>query len=186
MELSVWLCWLRRAISLNLFKILSWNFVYCTLNLWILNIVTTWQIFIIFWDVLCPGLDHLSWNYSPWGTYLERSIDHMARKLIRKPHTFVLWYRLTREVHPCVRVFQVLVRGGDGIGNFTGAEGTFYRAKGTWGGVILTIRTFFKLKTAFCEYWTSIKNKFNMTCVLREYEIKTKMEAGKNTVFIEL
>ena len=32
------------------------------------------------------------------------------------------------------------------------------------------------LKTAFCEYWTSIKMKINMTCVSKEYEIKTKME----------
>ena len=31
------------------------------------------------------------------------------------------------------------------------------------------------LKTAFCEYWTSIKNKISMICVYREYEIKTKM-----------
>ena len=35
---------------------------------------------------------------------------------------------------------------------------------------------FSKLKTAFCEYWTSIKIKINMTCVSKEYEIKTKME----------
>ena len=31
-------------------------------------------------------------------------------------------------------------------------------------------------KTAFCEYWTSIKIKINMTCVSEVYEIKTKME----------
>ena len=35
---------------------------------------------------------------------------------------------------------------------------------------------FSKLKTAFCENWTSIKIKTNMTCVSKEYEIKTKME----------
>ena len=34
---------------------------------------------------------------------------------------------------------------------------------------------FSKLKAAFCEYWTSIKIKIRMTCVYREYEIKTKM-----------
>ena len=33
--------------------------------------------------------------------------------------------------------------------------------EGTWGGVIL------KLKTAFCEYWTSIKIKFRMMCAYR-------------------
>ena len=32
-----------------------------------------------------------------------------------------------------------------------------------------------KLKTAFCEYWTSIKIKLSITCVSKEYEIKTKM-----------
>ena len=34
---------------------------------------------------------------------------------------------------------------------------------------------FSKLKRAFCEYWTSIKIKVSMTCVSKEYEIKTKM-----------
>ena len=32
------------------------------------------------------------------------------------------------------------------------------------------------LRTAFYEYWTSIKIKINITCVSKEYEIKTKME----------
>ena len=54
--------------------------------------------------------------------------------------------------------------------------GIFYWVKRTQGEVILTIRTFFKLKTAFCEYWASIKIKINMTCLYKEYEIKTKME----------
>ena len=31
------------------------------------------------------------------------------------------------------------------------------------------------LKTAFCEYSKSIKIKISMTCVSKEYEIKTKM-----------
>ena len=34
---------------------------------------------------------------------------------------------------------------------------------------------FSKLKTAFCEYRTSIKIKISMTYVPKEYEIKTKM-----------
>ena len=37
-------------------------------------------------------------------------------------------------------------------------------------------KCFSKLKTAFCVYWTSTKIKINMTCVSKEYEIKTKME----------
>ena len=35
---------------------------------------------------------------------------------------------------------------------------------------------FSKLRTTFHECWTSIKIKINMTCVSKEYEIKTKME----------
>ena len=34
---------------------------------------------------------------------------------------------------------------------------------------------FSKLKTAFCEYWTSNKIKISMTCISKEHEIKTKM-----------
>ena len=30
------------------------------------------------------------------------------------------------------------------------------------------------MNTAFCEYWTSIKIKFSMSCVSKEYETKTK------------
>ena len=45
--------------------------------------------------------------------------------------------------------------GGGEIGNFT-REGFFYQVQGTWG-------TFSKLKTTFCEYWTSIKIKIIMT-----------------------
>ena len=56
-------------------------------------------------------------------------------------------------------------------------RGFFYQVKGTWGGVILTIRT------SFCEYWTSIKIKINMTYVPKEYEMKTKKE---HAVFIRL
>ena len=36
-------------------------------------------------------------------------------------------------------------------------------------------KNFSKLKTAFCEYWTSIKIKISLTCVSKEYEIKTKL-----------
>ena len=45
---------------------------------------------------------------------------------------------------------------------------------GTWG-VILKIEAFSTLKTAFCEYWTSIKIKISTTCVSKEYGMKTKM-----------
>ena len=44
--------------------------------------------------------------------------------------------------------------------------------------------TFSMLKTAFCEYWTSINIKTSMTCVLKEYEIKTKMVQLKITFLL--
>ena len=34
---------------------------------------------------------------------------------------------------------------------------------------------FSKLKTALCEYWTSIKIKITMNCLSEKYEIKVKM-----------
>ena len=48
---------------------------------------------------------------------------------------------------------------------------------------------FSKLKTAFCEYWTSLKIKINMACMCKESEIKTKiveepMFAAKNDISI--
>ena len=49
----------------------------------------------------------------------------------------------------------------------------FYQVKGTW---FWPSEPFSKLKTDFCEYWTSIKIKINMTWVSKEYEIKPKME----------
>ena len=46
-------------------------------------------------------------------------------------------------------------------------------------------------KTAFCEYWKSIKINNSMTCVSKEYVIKTKVGTGamftaKNDIFIFL
>ena len=37
------------------------------------------------------------------------------------------------------------------------------------------LNLFLSKKMAFCEYWTSIKIKISMTCVSKEYKIKTKM-----------
>ena len=50
----------------------------------------------------------------------------------------------------------------------------FYQEFGIWGGVILNIPIFSKLKAAFGD-WKSIKNKISMTSDSKEYEIKTKM-----------
>ena len=56
-------------------------------------------------------------------------------------------------------------------------RGFFYQVVGSWGGVILSIQTIFK--AALCEYWTAIKIKISMTCVSKEYDIKTKMVQGQ-------
>ena len=36
-------------------------------------------------------------------------------------------------------------------------------------------KPFSKVKTTFCNYWTSIKIKISMTCVYKEYKVKIKM-----------
>ena len=46
---------------------------------------------------------------------------------------------------------------------------------GWWEPHSNLFKLFSKLKAAFCEYWTSIKIKISMTCVYKEYEIRTKM-----------
>ena len=67
------------------------------------------------------------------------------------------------------RVFQIVVRGGEGkflppVGGseilLGGIFFTGYRKPEEW---FWWFEPFQKLKTAFCEYWTSIKIKSNMT-----------------------
>ena len=66
---------------------------------------------------------------------------------------------------------------GDFTGNRRGGGGAFFtwwrepEEEGFWQFELSS-----KLKTAFYEYWTSIKIKLNMICVSKEHEIKTKME----------
>ena len=55
-----------------------------------------------------------------------------------------------------IRVFfQIVVKGGEGIPPSSEGEskillgGFFYWLRETWGGVILTIQTFFKAKNSF-------------------------------------
>ena len=62
-----------------------------------------------------------------------------------------------------------------GIGNFT--AGNFFTGQREpeeeW---FWQFERFLKLKKAFFECWTSIKTKINMTCVSKQYGIKTKLE----------
>ena len=61
-----------------------------------------------------------------------------------------------------------------GAGNFDGE--IFYQVVGIWGGVILTIQTFFKAKHKQHSVNTEIQLfKITMTCVYKEYEVKTKL-----------
>ena len=64
------------------------------------------------------------------------------------------------------------MRGVGGGENFTGGD-FFTGGKEPEEEWFWRFETFTKLKTAFCEYWKSIKIKINMT---KEYEIKTKIE----------
>ena len=96
----------------------------------------------------------------------------------------VIWYSLERT-YVNVQVFPNSTKGWVGKSSQVGG----WNRKLYWvGGNIFTgwrkpeqewfwwFERFSKLKTAFCEYWTSIKIKTNMTCVSKEFEIKTKME----------
>ena len=53
----------------------------------------------------------------------------------------------------------------------------FYQVKGTWVGAILMIQTFFKAKTAFCEYWTS---KSKLTWPMSPKSMKLNQKWSKN------
>ena len=43
-----------------------------------------------------------------------------------------------------------------------------------------------RLKTFFCEYWTSIKSKITMACVYKEYQIQKNGTGENNTVKCEV
>ena len=73
---------------------------------------------------------------------------------------------------------QGFLSGGKGWGgNFTGG-GFFLLGEGNLRRSDFddSNQPFAKLKTAFCEYWTSIKIKIDMSWKSKEYEIETKME----------
>ena len=60
------------------------------------------------------------------------------------------------------------------IGNFT--RGVFLLGRKPEEEWFWWFKPFLKLRAAFRGYWMSIKIKINITCVSKEYEIKTKME----------
>ena len=71
-----------------------------------------------------------------------------------------------------IRVFQIALRdGGEGGGEYSEVEGeweillgaVFYQVLEIWGGVNLTIRTFFKVKNI-------------ILIINNEYDLKSKLE----------
>ena len=76
---------------------------------------------------------------------------------------------------PAIQGFPHIVKGCGRDWKFCWGVVLFYRVVGTSGGVLLTIQTFFKVKTAFHEYWTSIKMKISMT-YLHSMKFKKKVQ----------
>ena len=81
-----------------------------------------------------------------------------------------------------IRVFQIALKGEEGKAPLVEEEWEillgvdfFHQVVGIWEGVHVTIQVFFKAKTSFCKYRTSIKIEISMTCVYKEYEVKIKM-----------
>ena len=70
-----------------------------------------------------------------------------------------------------IRVFQIALRDGGGGGKYSEVEGeweillgaVFYQVLEIWGGVNLTIRTFFKVKNI-------------ILIINNEYDLKSKLE----------
>ena len=76
------------------------------------------------------------------------------------------------------RVFQIVARGGEdslsGWESETLLGRIFLPGEGNLRRSDFGDSNLFSI--AFCEYWTSIKIKINMTCASKEYDIKTEME----------
>ena len=92
----------------------------------------------------------------------------------------------TREQH-VVQVFPNSIKGWVGKSPHSRrleskillVENFFTRWREREEDWFLRFEPFSKLKTTFCEYWTSITIKINIACVSKEYKIKTKMEQGQ-------
>ena len=77
--------------------------------------------------------------------------------------------------------FQIAVRVGGKYPSVKGKSeillgGVFYRVKGTWGWVVLTIQTFFKAKNSFLWILKFNENQNFHASVSKEYESETKIE----------
>ena len=81
------------------------------------------------------------------------------------------------------RLFQIAVRSGrkspqrGGIRNFARGRGGGDFFTKWWGPEedwFWPFKPFSNLKTAFCEYWTSLKITISMTCVSKSMKLKQK------------
>ena len=70
-------------------------------------------------------------------------------------------WAITEKKKKNSRVFQIVVRGGGGFRNFIWGD-FFTRWRKPEEEWFWQFKPFSKLKTAFCEYWTSIKIKIKM------------------------
>ena len=65
-----------------------------------------------------------------------------------------------------IRIFQIALKRG---GGFLPQWRKSFLLGG--GNLRSGFDSFSKLKTTFCQYWTSIKIKISMTCMFKEYEV---------------
>ena len=73
--------------------------------------------------------------------------------------------------------FEGFPNSAEGGGNGWMESKLLRRFFGGWwetGEWFWRFKAFSKLKTVFCEYWTSIKSKISMTCVYKQYETVQK------------
>ena len=95
-----------------------------------------------------------------------------------KNQNYIILLKLSKKKNKLrlnCRVFQMAIRNGEGgIRNFAG--GNIFTGQWEPGEEwFWPFEPFLKLETDFCEFWTSIKIKISMTCVSKDYEIRTKM-----------
>ena len=139
----------------------------------------------------------LSWPRITPDTWINFAIQQgthvLGREREQKAQAFKLSLRDHKHIwSSCISsIFQPQGFANSGKGERGGGGGKFPTVgrgdwKLHWGDFFMgwwepeeewfsRFKPFSKLKSAFYEYWTSIKIKISMTCMFKEYKIKTKM-----------
>ena len=96
--------------------------------------------------------------------------DTTLKKIFSIEKLKLTWNRQTNsnKLDPFSRVFQIALSSRGWGWDICQEE--FSEREWFW-----PLKSFSKLKTTFCEYWTLIKIKTSMTCEYKDYECKTKM-----------